>query len=288
MTIFLILWLKNEYAWHLMKNYNYGIPALIEQGEIDNLYMGSSMFRQALSIDVLEKESKETHYILTYNGNQPFMEYIELEYLLKKGVKIKRLYLDMYVYTLASDPQISDEKIFSEIDIVTKKQVEALIEHIQPADRWSMWVTSNNEQLLMMFITGTLINNTFRNGVTLVECIGMDIGAYKKLCPPMEPDSINSLQISAIKNIINICSNNDIELIFLDTPKSHAVCDSANYRNIMKEYSDILEGYNVKHIVQGVDYDFDTDNSKFFMDAVHLSSEGRKVFTEELINEHLH
>lgn len=288
LIIFLILCLKNEYAWYLMKNYNYGMPALIERGEIDNLYIGSSMFRQALSIDELDKENDETHYILAYNGNQPCMEYIELEYMLNKNIKIKRLYVDMYAYTMVSTPQISDEKIFLEIDVSTKRAIEEVVENMSASDKWSMWFTSNNEQLLTMPITGTIVNRTFKNGGTLVENPGMDTEAYGKLYPPMNEDKLNDCQINAIKKIINLCSDNNIELIFLDTPKSYAVYSSDKYRKIMKEYSAILDEYNVKHIVQDIDYDFDIGNSKLFMDAVHLSSEGRKVFTKELINEHLH
>lgn len=283
LIIFLILWLKNEYARCLMKNYNYGIPALIEQGEIDNLYIGSSMFRQALSIDELDKENDETHYILAYNGNQPCMEYIELEYLLENGTKIKRLYVDMYAYTMVSAPQINDEKIFLEIDVSTKRAIEEVVENMSASDKWSMWFTSNNEQLLTMPITGTIVNRTFKNGGTLVENAGMDTEAYEKLYPPMDTDKLNDFQIDAIEKIINLCLDNNIELIFLDTPKSYAVYSSDKYRKIMKKYSAILDKYNVKYIVQGIDYDFDTTDSKLFMDAVHLSSEGRRVFTKELL-----
>ena len=49
----LLVLVKNEYA-RLLPVSTYGMQAAIAQGETENLFIGSSMFRQGLSIDVLE------------------------------------------------------------------------------------------------------------------------------------------------------------------------------------------------------------------------------------------
>jgi len=105
----IIILSKNEYGRKLYKNANFGIEALIKKGEIENLFIGSSMFRQGLDIYALEKTIGFDSYILAYSGNQPAFELLELEYLLKNGVKIKNLYMDMYVYTLYANPNINDK-----------------------------------------------------------------------------------------------------------------------------------------------------------------------------------
>ena len=66
----LLIFVKNEYA-RLLPVSTYGMQAAVAQGETENLFIGSSMFRQGLSIDVLEEELPGTSYILSYNGNQP-------------------------------------------------------------------------------------------------------------------------------------------------------------------------------------------------------------------------
>ena len=57
---------KNEYA-RLLPASTYGIQAAIRKECVDNLFIGSSMFRQGLDIDVLEEKLPGSSYILSYN-----------------------------------------------------------------------------------------------------------------------------------------------------------------------------------------------------------------------------
>ena len=50
-----LIFIKNEYARCLPAS-TYGMQAAIRKGSTDNLFIGSSMFRQGLDIDVLEEE----------------------------------------------------------------------------------------------------------------------------------------------------------------------------------------------------------------------------------------
>ena len=70
LAVLLLTGIKNEYA-RLLPVSSYGMQAAIRKKSIDHLFIGSSMFRQGLSIDVLEEELEGNVYILSYNGNQP-------------------------------------------------------------------------------------------------------------------------------------------------------------------------------------------------------------------------
>lgn len=61
------------------------MQAVLRKGETENLFIGSSMFRQGLDIDVLEERLEGSSYILSYNGNQPALMAMELQYLLEQG-----------------------------------------------------------------------------------------------------------------------------------------------------------------------------------------------------------
>ena len=96
MTIFLIvilaiILLKNQYSSLLLQNASYGMPALIKRQNVENLFLGSSMFRQGIDILELNAAFPDKNYILAYNGNQPVTEYLELKNLLENDVKIKNL-----------------------------------------------------------------------------------------------------------------------------------------------------------------------------------------------------
>ena len=84
LAVLLLTGIKNEYA-RLLPVSSYGMQAVIRKKSIDHLFIGSSMFRQGLSIDVLEEELEGNVYILSYNGNQPAFMAMELEYMLEKA-----------------------------------------------------------------------------------------------------------------------------------------------------------------------------------------------------------
>ena len=87
-AVALVIVLKNQYG-SIFAGKTYGMPALIEQGEVDHLFIGSSMFRQGLDIESLEDNLDGSVYILSYNGNQPVFMAKELEYLLKNGLQVE-------------------------------------------------------------------------------------------------------------------------------------------------------------------------------------------------------
>ena len=84
--VVLLLIVKAEYASLIYRESTCGMPALVAKGSIENLYLGSSMFRQGLDIESIENHQGDS-YILAYNGNQPVSELIELEYLISNNVK---------------------------------------------------------------------------------------------------------------------------------------------------------------------------------------------------------
>lgn len=119
--IFFIL-VKNEYGRLLLSSANYGMPALIKEsreeknGGVD-LFVGSSMFGRGLDINELYGKLGGNEYLLTCDGNQPFLEYYEIRYLIDAGVDIGHIYIDMYAFTAARRPWLSDERLLLQTDL---------------------------------------------------------------------------------------------------------------------------------------------------------------------------
>ena len=170
----LIILLKNQYGSVFAGN-TYGMPAAIKMGEIDHLFIGSSMFRQGMDIDVLEQKLDGSVYILSYNGNQPVFMAEELEYMLEHGVKIENLYIDFYAFTLTAVPWISDTKMFLDTDLAFKKEawdIMAAHNDVKFSDFYEMFVTANNEQILMFPVNHAIVSSQFRNGGSLMSPAG--------------------------------------------------------------------------------------------------------------------
>ena len=279
--VVLLLIVKAEYASLIYRESTYGMPALVAKGSIENLYLGSSMFRQGLDIDAIENHQSDS-YILAYNGNQPISELIELEYLISNNVKIKNLYVDMYAYSMTAEPDISDDKLLLETDIVTKYRLMKSVEDKSLQKLWSVCVSANNDMILTAPIVNPILNSQFRSGGALTVTGGLDGDAYGKLVPPVDTDIINEEQKKAVGDIVTLCKENDIEVVFIETPKSQVVMRDLNYRSIMESYRELLDDHGVQYI-SSEDYKFDYDNSYNFIDAIHLSYQGRVNFSENLL-----
>lgn len=292
---FILLLLKNQYASLLLINSTYGMPALIKQTSVQNLYLGSSMFRQGLDIETLAENDS---YILSYNGNQPCLEFYELKYLLDHGVRIENLYVDMYVYSAWENPKISDEKLFMEIGIPEKYLLWNLIKSTQENDNfqalWRIWVNSNNELILTWPVSSPIINSQFKNGGALTRPGNVSKNELIQTAVPSIDENINSTQEYYIKALIQLAQENDINITFVETPKYETVSNDISYLSAMAQYSHLLDQSNTAYIVSENTirqcqlnnvpfYTFDISDENYYSDTMHLSYNGRIAFTNALL-----
>lgn len=298
--ILIIILIKNNYSQYLLKNANFGVPSLLQQGEIEYLFIGSSAFRQDIDPHIIENKLDDNFYILTYNGNQPAFEVLQLRYLLNKGLKVKKLYVDMYAYALVRTPWVSDTKQFLEMDISYQWNVWNMIRKNSSAsfnEFWQIFVSANNEQLLTWLVTYPMINNRFYKGGNITESIGKSNDVLEQAAIENPGKEINPIQLSAIEEIIKIANDNDIEIYFVETPKFYTVMQDETYQYIMDIYIGLIENTSAKMILTEETYNntkkvkcdkciivpFANEDDYYFIDTVHMSSLGRKKYTEELI-----
>ncbi len=275
--------IKDEYESRLLLYASYGLPALIRQGEVDNLYLGSSMFRQG--IDILEmNERGDANYVLAYNGNQPVTEEWILRYLIENGVSIGTLYVDMYVYTAYSEPQISDEKIFMEVGLNEKWQLYQLMPDAGIEEFFRIFVTANNETLLTWPILSNIVEQRFKQGGSITETQGITTEQIQQLAVPQINKEINLDQMHAIEEIIKIAQENNIEVVFIETPKYTSVAENLEYQKAMQEYENILKQRGISYILAKDIWNEEMKDASYFIDLLHLSSSGKKKFTKKLLD----
>ena len=298
--ILVIIFLKNNYSQRLLYSANFGVPSLIQKKEIDYLFLGSSAFRQGLDPYMIEKNLGDDFYILTYNGNQPAFEVLQLNYLLDKGLKIKKLYVDMYAYELVRKPWVSDTKQFLEMDLMYEWAVWKMIRKESNAslnEFWQIFVSANNEQLLTWPVTYPVINNRFYKGGNIAESLGKTKRELEQIGVERPEDDINLIQVAAIEELIKIANENGIEICFIETPKFYSVMQDEKYQYIMGRFIEMFDKTSAKLILAKETYDnttknvrenyeivpFNNEEDYYFSDTVHMSSLGRKKYTEELV-----
>ena len=284
----LLVLVKNEYA-RLLPVSTYGMQAAIAQGETENLFIGSSMFRQGLSIDVLEEELPGSSYILSYNGNQPALMAMELEYMLEEGLEVKSLYIDLYPYTAAADPWLSDTKLLLDTDLDFKLRAWELMRRSSGAsfsDFYEFFVTANNEQLLTYPVNNVLVSSQFRNGGTLLEQAGKTREELYALGTLGSRDGLNEVQVEGYRRLAALAEEYGLNLYFLETPKYERMYADEDYMELYGLCLETVRGlekeWNGKgsfQIICAEDLEFDSSDAGNFQDLIHLSAAGRTEYT---------
>lgn len=277
-----------------LPNENRGICGAAEMRGIKHLFIGSSMFRQGLDISVLAEELSEDSFILAYNGNQPVLIKRELECLKKRGVKIENLYLDMYLFSAASAPSLSDARILWDLDLPLKIE---MFKDLVPFEKnkivyaYSFFVSSNIQYLLSYPVSNFFIKNLYRKGGK--NGVSKGGGLKEASAKSVKIDffervrkTFNESQKKALLEIIDTCKSQNINLVFVDTIKFGVIYNTPKYAALMKEYEDFLDSSGVEYVrfkdAHSADFANDLNN---FIDAVHLSDDGCRLFTKKLCRE---
>ncbi len=289
LAVLLLAGIKNEYARFLPVS-SYGMQAAIGKKSVDHLFIGSSMFRQGLSIDVLEEELEGSVYILSYNGNQPAFMAMELEYMLKEGLEVGTLYVDLYPYTAAATPWISDTKILLDTDLgfkIDAWELMAANNDTKFLDFYELFVTANNEQLLTYPIHNRLVSAQFRNGGNILTPGGQTKEHLDSLGMLGGREGIQETQMEGYKKILELAEDHGIRVCFIETPKYERMYQDADYMGLYeectKEVRKLTEA-DVKDtsLILAEELGFDFSEPACFQDLIHLSTEGRTLYTRLL------
>lgn len=281
----LLIVLKNQYG-SIFAGATYGIPAAIEKGNIEHFFIGSSMFRQGLDIDVLEEALEGEVYILSYNGNQPVFMAKELEYLLEHGLEIENLYIDFYAFTLTAVPWISDTKMFLDTDLrfkVDAWKIMAENNKVSLNDFYEMFVTANNEQILMYPVNNAIVSSQFRNGGSLMAPAGQTEEHLNTLDLGVR-DGLYESQLEGYDRIVELAKLHDINLLFIETPKYEKLITDTRegaYPQLLKEMIKWAEEAGAGYLL-AEELVFDHADGSNFQDLIHLSGQGRKIYCEKL------
>lgn len=303
LAVLLLTGIKNEYARFLPVS-SYGMQAAIRKKSIDHLFIGSSMFRQGLSIDVLEEELEGSVYILSYNGNQPAFMAMELEYMLKEGLEVGTLYVDLYPYTAAATPWISDTKILLDTDLGFKIDAWELMtanNDTKFLDFYELFVTANNEQLLTYPIHNRLVSAQFRNGGNILTPGGQTKEHLDSLGMLGGREGIQETQVEGYKKILELAKDHGIRVCFIETPKYERMYQDTDYMGLyeectqkvreLTEETDLIPGEEKRprktngreaDMLLAKDLEFDFEDPACFQDLIHLSAEGRTLYTKLL------
>ena len=295
----LIVFAKVKYSAKLMKKANFGVTKAASIGPIDNLFIGSSMFRQGIDIKALTPEGNIS-FLLAYNGNQPVLELEEIRRFYELGGKARVLVVDMYVYSLAAKPKLSDTRIL--LDDADGDYLKRIYECLKYGDAdwttyYQMAFQANNEFLLTAPLFFKMINGRYYNGNNLVKTRGASAERLARAALLPAPTEPRPYQAKALAELVKLCNEHGTTVLFIETPKYCKVIEEdAEYIRGMEKYVMLLNGLACQMIIHEKTlnkmqigemsslrtYVFDNEDASQYMDLIHLSFDGRQRFSSML------
>ena len=262
-----------------------GVRSVVERGSVDTLFIGSSGYRKGIDMDIL-RDGLGDAFMLTYNGNEPFNVLIELEEILSGGVSINRLVVDFNPSMIDRGADLSDKRLLWDVSFDAKRKLWKEIAKLESTELFTFydyWVLSNNDYMLTYPISAPLIKSRYYfGGINPSEVTGCSNKAELDSMPIIENPGLNELQLNSTERIIEICKNEGIELIFLESPRYITLCENENYAAKSRELRSFIEERGAKCIL-GSDLEFDSKNPEFFSDTTHMSSVGKAEFTRKIV-----
>lgn len=276
------LGVKNFIAYKF-PNSSSGMQAAISQGNIEHLFLGSSLFRQGIDIYTAEEMLEGNSFVLSYNGNQPVQMLEELKMLLRSGVEIDNLYVDLYVYSSALRPAISDTKLIWDLDFQGKCKVYgdmATYSEAGLSDFVDFFIASNNQYMIMYPVFNAVMKNEFYKGGNIRETSGSTREVLDNLITPGPREGINETQAAALLEMIEICREENIQIYFAEVPKYCTLDEADYYIRLRSELENIVAA---ETIIKASALSFDNSNPAYYQDLFHLSGEGRRTYTKLLL-----
>ena len=290
---------KNIYSCELGAQSYRGLYRALKKGKLDNLYIGSSMFRKGITLYGDESDS----FLICYNGLDPVTENMILECLFGRGLEVRNLYVDMYAYSAVRASWPSDMRLMFDSPLELKLEVWKNTMKNPKADffstSWELLARAENDMFILWPMYKTLIAPRYYRGGYSAETFnrGLTPEAMSMIkTPKPESAKMNLSQKKAIVSMIELCKKYNVKLTFIETPKYKSLAYSPEYSSVMGEYIELLRDYGTGCIVSRStmintnvaegdnisSYDFPCEDSFMFEDHIHLSTNGSKKFMSAL------
>jgi len=280
-----IVLLKNCYSYKI-PNEDMGIQSVIARKDVDYLFVGSSSFRKGINMKTLESELNGSVFMLTYNGNQPMNVMIELQDILDAGTKLGKVIYEIEPGMVDRGADLSDKRLLWDVDMNSKVKIWNYLKEREDADFFMFfdyWVSSNMDYLITYPVAHKVIAKRYYLGGNDGDDVskGKSAEDLSKL-PIKEDPGIDKLQEDSLIDIINMCNENGVELIFVEPPKYINMYSDKNFAEKLDDMVKLLKDNGAK-VYLGQDLGFDNTKAEYYSDLSHMSGDGMKELTADII-----
>ncbi len=277
---------KNVYSCE-MPIKNRGIRDAINTGSLDVLFIGSSTFRANVDMPMMDEACGGRVYDISYGGNQLVATAIQYDEIKRRSDKDYGLMVfELGPMMLTQEVALSDSRVIWDLSWEGKK---ALWESMYSAGNtdfpmmYEYFVTSGMDDLITFPVTEPFYSTRYYKGAKTDE----SVSPGKDRLDSEEFDISDKVpvqaQADAVVDIIQKCKADGQECIFLESPCYYRLQEDPVFQRYHEEFVKILDENGADYILAS-DVSFDTHNAAYFEDMNHMSAEGRRAYTAELID----
>ena len=276
---------KNIYSCEIPIG-NRGIRAAINEGDLDLLFIGSSTFRSNLDILELDEACSDRAFIISYGGNQYAATSIQYDEIKKRSSNSYRLMVfELDPLMLTEEVKLSDSRVIWDLSFDGKKALWGKLKNEGNADlsvMYEYFVTSGMDDLLTYPVTERFYSTRYYKGAKTDDPVspGKDLLENEQF--DISDSVLINAQADAVREIIEKCRRDGQDFIFLECPHYHRLENDPVYKEYHEYFTEMMDGYGVECIYAD-DVAFDDHEPAYFEDMSHMTGEGRRVYTEKLI-----
>lgn len=276
---------KNVYSCE-MPIKNRGIHDAIKTGDLSILFIGSSTFRANIDMPSMDEAFDGRVYDISYGGNQLVATSIQYDELKRRsGNKYGIIVFELGPMMLTQDVALSDSRVIWDLTWEGKKELWESMYAAGNTDfsmMYEYFVTSGMDDLITFPVTEPFYSTRYYKGAKTDETGSPGEAVLEGEEFDISEETLVQAQADAVKDIIDKCRRDGQDFVFLESPCYHRLQEDPVFKKYREEYIRILDENDAPYIL-ATDVDFDSSDPELFEDMNHMSANGRRAYTKELI-----
>ncbi len=266
---------------------NRGIKNAVDMDDTEILFLGSSAFRSDLDMGLIDDAYDGKGYDISYGGNQLVactIQYDEIKKRSSHGYGL--MVFELNPMMLTQQVSLSDSRVIWDLSWEGKKALyKSMYEagSMTPSSTYEYFVTSGIDDLFTYPVTEPFYATRYYKGAKTEATASPGREVLETGNFDISDEVMVEAQADAVRRLIEKCERDGQAYIFIEPPRYHRLQEDPVFIRCRDEFGSILDEYDAPRILAS-DMAFDASDPALFEDMNHMSDEGRKKYTQELIS----
>jgi hypothetical protein len=267
-----------------------GYPGLMSGPAPELLFLGSSHTRQSYDVAAIEAATGRSTYLLSYGAlDLNFMDLLLRDILPDPAHRPKCIVLEAYSAKLARGPDIGDDRLF--FDVPPGLKLKVISNYLQFHPGFSSWldifdlvVNRGTERIVTYPVNSRILADlSYKGGYRGHTMPGLTQSAFQSLHADIVSSNPDPAQLTALLDIIRLCKQYGVQLLLAESPMPKPTSSKPEILNLKRVFREEAVANGLPYL--NGDESFPTGDPALFLDAGHLSTAGRALYTSKMLEQ---